>query len=68
MTNTNEKFCVNDKFAWIVVRKRTGQVVPEAGIDFEIEAGKCPANILVNPIYKDEYENKRVCICCECSC
>jgi len=53
---------VNEEYAWIVTRKRNGQIVTPAGISFETEYKKCPIDAIVNPIYKDEYENIRVCI------
>ncbi len=49
----------SERYAWVVVRKSNDSIVTEAGIAFDIDK-RCPDIIRINPIYKDEYENKRV--------
>lgn len=60
MNMENQKVSISEKWAWVVVRKSTGSIVSEAGIEFEREAKVCPEQVKINPIYKDEYENVRV--------
>lgn len=53
---------IQEVVAWVVIRKSNGDVVTAAGIEFEKTHKVCPTNIMVNPIYKDEYYNKRIMI------
>lgn len=55
-----QKINVYEEYAWIIVRKRTGEIVTPGGIAFEAEEKVCPKEVLVHPVYSAEYENIRV--------
>lgn len=54
------EIAVDEKWAWVVIRKRNGSIIKEAGISFETKPNECPEEVKIDPIYKDEYENVRV--------